>query len=165
MTGRLLGALALSAIGAFANVPVVTVIGLFAIGLELVRMIWGRRGLTGVRYTHELATQRVNWGDLIEMKIEVWNRKALPLAWLRAVEEVSPGALLRQRPEAADSLISTLDNTWTLAPYERVLRHLWIGGDERGYHSVGPISLSVGDLFGREVASLETDSVIPFIKI
>ena len=86
MTARLLGALGLSVIGAFANVPVVTVIGLFAIGLELVRMTWARRGLTGVHYSRELATQRVNWGNLIEMKIEVWNRKRLPLAWLRAVD-------------------------------------------------------------------------------
>ena len=163
MTARLLGALALSAIGAFANVPVVTVIGLFAIGLELVRMTWARRGLNGVRYSRELATQRVNWGDLIEMKIEVWNRKRLPLAWLRAVEDVSTGVLLRRTPLAVDSRILNLDNTWTLAPYERVLRRVWIGADERGYHSVGPIRLSVGDLFGREVASLETDSVIPFI--
>jgi uncharacterized protein (DUF58 family) len=163
MTYRLAAAIGLMVVGAYARVPVVIILGLFAAGLEVIHQIWARRGLTGVRYDRELATRRVGWGDEIEMKIEVWNRKRLPLAWLRAVEEVSSGVVIRHRPGAAEETVSALRNTWTLAPFERVVRHVWITADKRGVHSVGPTHVSVGDLLARDAAGLHLDEVDHFV--
>src|SRR4051812_35520448 len=95
----------------------------------------------------------MSWGDEIPASIEVWNRKGLPLAWLRADDSASPGTLLRER-----SLVigrhgfGVLRNTWTLAPFERVVRRFHLGGERRGVYELGPVDLSVGDLFAREAA-------------
>lgn len=162
MTPLLVAAIALVVIGAFLKVPVVVILGLIAGVLEAVHVVWARRGLTGVRYARSLAAERMNWGNEIEMRIEVWNRKRLPLAWLRAVEEVSSGVIVRHRPGAQEETTSALRNTWTLAPYERVVRHVWVTAERRGVHSIGPTHVSVGDLLARDAAGVHLDSVDHF---
>jgi uncharacterized protein (DUF58 family) len=160
---RAVGAFGLMVVGAFMNLPVVIIIGLFAGGLEGVHLVWARGGLSGVRYRRRLAGQRISWGDEIEMRVEVWNRKRLPLAWLRAVEEVSSSVVIRHRPGAAEQTVSALRNTWTLAPYERVVRHVWVSAERRGVHSIGPTHLAVGDLLARDAASVHIDDVDHFV--
>src|SRR5207247_1146504 len=47
-----------------------------------------------------------------------------------------------------------------LAPFERVVRRFHVGADRRGVYELGPVDLSVGDLFAREAAAAtrpETD--------
>ena len=163
MTYRAVGALGLIVFGAITNVPIVIILGLFAVGLEGIHLTWARRGLAGVHYLRRLTTQRVSWGDEIEMRIEVWNRKRLPLAWLRAVEEVSAGVIVRHRPGAVEATVSALRNTWTLAPFERVVRHVWVSSDQRGVHSIGPTHVSVGDLLARDAAGVHLDEVDNFV--
>lgn len=163
MTSRAVGAIGLIVFGAITNVPIVIILGLFAVGLEGIHITWARRGLTGVHYLRRLATQRVSWGDEIEMRIEVWNRKRLPLAWLRAVEEVSSGVIVRHRPGAAEATVQALRNTWTLAPFERVVRHVWVSSDERGVHSIGPTHVAVGDLLARDAAGMHLDDIDHFV--
>jgi uncharacterized protein (DUF58 family) len=163
VTARAVGAIGLMAVGAFLNVPVVIILGLFAAGLEAIHITWSKRGLTGVHYVRKLATERVSWGDEIEMKVEVWNRKRLPLAWLRAVEEVSTGVIVRHHPGSSEETVSALRNTWTLAPYERVVRHVWVTAEKRGVHSIGPTHVSVGDLLARDAAGIHLDDIDHFV--
>ena len=163
MTIRAAGAVGLIVFGAITNVPIVIILGLFAAGLEGIHLIWARRGLTGVHYQRKLTAQRVGWGDEIEMLVEVRNRKRLPLAWLRAVEEVSSSVVVRHRPGAAEETTSALRNTWTLAPFERVVRHVWVTSDKRGVHTIGPTHVSVGDLLARDAAGLHIDDVDQFV--
>jgi uncharacterized protein (DUF58 family) len=163
MTPLMVAAIALVVIGAFLRVPVIVILGLIAGALEAAHMLWARRGLTGVRYSRRLAAERMNWGNEIEMRIEVWNRKRLPLAWLRAVEEVSSGVSVRHRPGAAEETVTALRNTWTLAPFERVVRHVWVTANRRGVHSIGPTHVSVGDLLARDAAGIHLDAVDHFV--
>jgi uncharacterized protein (DUF58 family) len=162
MTPLGLAAIGLVFVGAFMGVPIVAVLGLIAGALEGVHLVWARRGLSGVRYARHLAAERVSWGSEIELSIDVWNRKRLPLAWLRAVEEVSPGVVVRHRPGATEGMASALRNTWTLAPYERVVRHVWVTADRRGVHSIGPTHLSVGDLLARDAAGVHLEGIDRF---
>jgi uncharacterized protein (DUF58 family) len=159
---RLAGAIGLVLAGAALGAPVVAIFGLILGGFEIVRWVGQRGGLAGVRYSRTLATNRISWGDEIELRLEVWNRKPLPLAWLRATDELSTGVEVRRHPGARDQ-IARSQNTWTLAPYERVVRHLWVTADRRGVHSIGPTSLSAGDLLAREAASDSIDSVDRFV--
>ena len=92
------------------------------------------------------------------MTIEVWNRKRLPLAWLRADDDASFGVVVRERELVDGSRGSgALRNVWTLAPFERVTRRFHVGGERRGVYELGPVDLSVGDLFAREAAIEERD--------
>jgi uncharacterized protein (DUF58 family) len=164
MGGRAFAAVLLVLAGAFADVPIAVVLGIVVLLLETIRSIWSRYGLRGVSYRRTLATDRTTWGEVIPMTVEVWNRKRLPLAWLRADDDASHGTIVRER-ELVDSSRGSgaLRNVWTLAPFERVTRRFHVGGERRGVYDLGPVDLSVGDLFAREAAVEERDDRSRFI--
>lgn len=164
MSGLAFGAVLLVVAGAFAGVPIIVVLGVVVLLLETIRAVWTRYGLRGVTYRRTLATDRTTWGDEIPMEIEVWNRKRLPLAWLRADDDASFGVVVRERDLVDSSRGSgALRNVWTLAPFERVTRRFHVGGERRGVYDLGPIDLSVGDLFARQAAIEERDHRARFI--
>jgi uncharacterized protein (DUF58 family) len=159
-------------VGAWLNQPVLGAVGIVVGGAALVHRLWARYGLDGVEYRRHLERTRASFGDEIAMTVEVWNGKRLPLAWLRADDETSPGVEVRGAP-GADPRRSPdedpehggreLRNTWTLAPFERVRRRVWVSADRRGLFSIGPTELAVGDLFARVAARSEIDHVDRFI--
>lgn len=164
MTARAFGAVVLVIVGGLLQVPVAVILGLVALLLELVHGIWAERGLDGVTYVRRLATNRASWGDEILMTVEVWNRKRLPLAWLRADDVASDGVKVRghdlvETEDAGD----VLRNVWSLAPFERVTRNVHLVADRRGVFEIGPVELSVGDLFARPAGRVERPEVDKFI--
>jgi uncharacterized protein (DUF58 family) len=164
MSGRAFAAVLLVLAGAFAGVEIVVVLGIVVVLLETIRAVWTRYGLQGVTYTRTLATDRTTWGDEIPMTVEVWNRKRLPLAWLRADDDATFGVTVRERELVDGSRGSgALRNVWTLAPFERVTRRFHVGGERRGVYELGPVDLSVGDLFARQAGLEERDHRARFI--
>lgn len=164
MTPRTLGAIGLILIGGLLRIPVAVILGLVVVIVELVHHLWQVQGLDGVSYVRRLATNRTSWGDDIPMTIEVWNRKRLPLAWLRADDMASDGVAVRGRDlVGTDELGDVLRNTWTLAPFERVTRHVRLVADQRGVFEIGPVALAVGDLFARPAATAEQSAVDRFL--
>lgn len=150
--------------GTFLDVPVALVLGTILLLLEVVHWVWVRYGLEGVTYVRRLATDRTSWGHEIPMSIEVWNRKRLPLAWLRADDEASSHVVIRERDLVVDEAgAQALRLAWTLAPFERVVRQLHVGADRRGVFTLGPVRLSVGDLFARRAATADGAGVERFI--
>ncbi len=155
MAGRVLAALGLIVVGSLIDVPIAIVLGVVTLMLELVHAAWSRLGLRDVRYARRLEGRRIPWGGEIPLTIEVWNRRGLPIAWLRADDEASAGVTVRER-ELADGDepgIEVLRNAWTLRPWERVVRRFHVGADRRGVFTLGPVDLSAGDPFARRVAA------------
>ncbi len=160
MTGRAVLALGLVVGGSLLTVPVIVVLGLAMLLLELIRAIWSRRGLDEVTYERRLATDRAVAGDAIPLSITVWNRKRLPLAWLTAEDKAPSTVRIRERTLRDDEDFGrTLLNTWTLAPFERVIRRFHLEVPRRGPVEIGPVRLTVGDLFAGTAAQAEVDSV------
>lgn len=152
MTAISVGGFLLLVIGSLLDIPVAVVVGSVALLVDVVHGTWARVGLDGVTYRRTLATHRVAWGEQIPMTIEVWNRKRLPLAWLRADDEASTGVVVRERELSGYETVETLRNAWTLAPFERVVRRFHVGGDRRGVFTLGPVALRVGDPLARQAA-------------
>ena len=99
------------------------------------------------------------------MEVEVWNRRRLPLPWLQADDEATPGVTVREREltDGAEPGTEVLRNAWTLRPWERVVRRFHVGADRRGVFRIGPVDLSVGDPFALLAASdlsPETDTFL-----
>ena len=154
MTAQAVAALALVLIGTALDVPIVMVLGIVTLLLETIRQVWSRYGLRDVTYRRHLAANRTTWGEEIPLAIEVWNRKRLPLAWLRADDEASPGVVIRERALVeGEAGAGVLRNFWTLAPFERVIRHFHVGAERRGVFVLGPLDLAVGDLVARRAAT------------
>lgn len=150
--------------GAFLDVPVALVLGTILLLIEVIHWVWARYGLEDVVYARRLATDRTSFGHDIPLEIEAWNRKGLPLAWLRADDETTSRVVVREASQVVDEAGSiALRNTWTLAPFERVVRRLHVGAELRGVYSLGPVRLSVGDLFARRAASTLLPDVQRFV--
>jgi len=140
--------------GVFLDVPVAIVLSIVVLLLEIVRAMWARLGLERVTYRRRLERDRMTWGEEIPTTIEVWNRKRLPLAWLRADDEASQGVVVRERTLVIGGGGGpVLRNAWTLSPFERVTRQFHVSAERRGVYELGPVGLTVGDLFAREAAS------------
>jgi uncharacterized protein (DUF58 family) len=157
-------AIVLLATGALINVPIAVVLAIVVLLLEIVRAIWARAGLTRIVYRRDLERDRITWGEEIPMTIETWNRQGLPLAWLRAEDDASPGVVVRERPLVIGGAGGrALRNAWTLAPYERVRRRFHLSAERRGVYALGPVRLSIGDLFAREAAEAERPEIQRFL--
>lgn len=142
-------ALLLIGIGALLGAPALLVIGLVLGVVEVLKNLWRQRGLVGVRYERELGTTSAVWGDEIPLKMTIWNRKLLPLAWITVEELVSEGVVVKERPtdESDRPGFGLIRNGWTLGPYERVERTHHIVAAKRGRYRMGPVRLKVSDLF------------------
>ena len=164
MTGTAFLAILLLLAGTFLDVPVAIVLSIVVLLIEIVRSVWARLGLERVTYRRRLERDRITWGEEIPTSIEIWNRKRLPLAWLRAEDEASPGVVVRERTLVIGGRGGrVLRNAWTLAPFERVTRQFHIGADRRGVYEIGPVGLTVGDLFGREAATTARPTIDRFL--
>jgi len=160
MTVTFLFATLLLLAGTVLQVPVAILLSIVVLLLEIVRAVWARFGLERVEYRRHLERDRMIWGEEIPTTIEIWNRKRMPLAWLRAEDQASQGVVVRERQLIiGGSGGRVLRNAWTLAPFERVVRHFHVAAERRGVYEIGPVGLTVGDLFGRE-AALDTRPVI-----
>jgi len=134
--------------GGLLGAPLVVVLGLCATGFDLARGVWRERGLVGLVYERHLGRRECVVGDAVPLTISVWNRKALPLPWVRAEDQATEGIHVRERSLVrGEEFGLALVNAWTLAPYERVVRHFTLVAERRGVHKLGPVRLDVGDLF------------------
>ena len=164
MTGTAFLAILLLLTGTFLQVPVAVILSIVILLLEMVRAVWSRYGFDRLIYRHRLGRDRMTWGEEIPVTVEVWNRTRRPLAWLRAEDDVSPGVIVRERQLVIGGRGGrVLRNAWTLAPFERVIRPFTVSAERRGVYEVGPVELSVGDLFGREAAVQRRPGSVRFL--
>jgi uncharacterized protein (DUF58 family) len=140
--------------GGLLGAPLVVVLGLCAFGFDLAGGLWRERGLDGVTYDRHLERRASVVGDAVPLAISIWNRKPLPLPWIRAEDQATAGLVVRERSLVpAEEFGQALMNAWTLASYERVVRHFTLVAERRGVHRLGPVRIHVGDLFAGSAAT------------
>ncbi|HAJ37034.1 MAG TPA: DUF58 domain-containing protein [Chloroflexi bacterium] len=131
-------------------------------------LLWWRVCLVGVSYRRRFSQLRLFHGDEATLDIELINAKPLPLAWLRAEDElpraltIQPARLSHSHRPGRVRLINLVSLRW----YERVTRHYRVQGVQRGAWAFGPARLLSGDMFGFavrevEVAAIDTLLVYP----
>ncbi len=119
--------------------------------------LWGRYCLAGVTYARRFETTRLFCGEQLELWVEIVNAKPLPLAWLKAEDEV-PEDFSVERLELASAgkpkrrLLSTLTS---LRWYERVRRRYRLHARRRGAFDFGPVVMTSGDIFGFQTRARE----------
>jgi uncharacterized protein (DUF58 family) len=156
---RTAAAVGLVVAGVVLGAPGLGLVGILALLVGLLGRVTAALGLRGVTYERHLGRDRMVWGDEIPLDLVVWNRKLLPLALLVADDTVSEGVVVRdQVPVAAERPgWLSIRNAWTLAWYERVVRHRRLVGDRRGRFVLGPTRITVADVFGRDAATMTID--------
>jgi len=124
-------------------------------------LLWLRVCLVGVSYRRRFSRQRLFHGDEVTFDIELVNAKPLPLAWLRAEDElpkaliIEPARLVHSHRLGRVRLINLVSLRW----YERVTRHYRVRAVQRGAWAFGPARLLSGDMFGFDVREEELNAV------
>lgn len=140
-------------VGGILGVTVLVMFGIVILVVAWLRSIWSRRALRRLRFERRFEPDRVMCGDDAHLVVTVWNRKLLPLSWLRA-QEALPNELQPIHGDVRSATVGsrTMVNGWTLGPYERAVRRIDLRTERRGVYRFGPIGLSAGDLLGEAVA-------------
>lgn len=108
--------------------------------------IYGRWGLSGIKYKRSFSERAVFAGEEIEMVDELVNEKILPLPWIRLESKISKelkffNANLEGRGAMHRSLFSML-------PYQKIRRRQPLMCSARGHYQFDRVELSTGDPFG-----------------
>ncbi len=128
---------------------------------------WRRRSLRGVHFQRRFTYQRGFPGETLPVKLEVENRKFLPLPWLRVLDMI-PYAI---GPSDESLVIPThlpdfglILGLFSLRWYERDRRTFELLLRKRGVYRLGPPRLESGDLFGL-FQEVNEDGPVDFVTV
>lgn len=155
--------------GAYLELPWLV---LFSTALMLViglAFLWKKHSLDRVYYLRRWRYRRGFPGESNEVRIEVENRKRLPISWMR-VTDPWPAHMVPhgEQPLALGGIIEQahLVGLFSMRSFERILRNYTLTFQQRGIYPVGPATLESGDLFGfyteeKQLAEREELTVFP----
>jgi uncharacterized protein (DUF58 family) len=164
------GLLALALLAVLLRSAPLFLLTLFLALIAGAALLWLRVCLLGVSYQRSFERVRLFHGDEIALDIEIANAKPLPLAWLRAEDElpkalvIEPARLSHSHRPGRQRLVNLLSLRW----YEQVTRHYRVRAVQRGAWSFGPVRLLSGDMFGfavREETVEQVDTLIVYPRI
>lgn len=164
----LYGSLALLLYGMAFRQPAASVLATLLLLTAGISWLWSRYSLHAVSYTRHLSATRVFRDETITLRLELVNRKLLPLAWIEVEDDLADRLIAtdRQTSPTTDPAISILPYLTSLRPYERVAWSATVRCPQRGVYSIGPTTLRSGDTFGfhrrqERLAGRETVIVYP----
>ncbi|MFZ5827461.1 MAG: DUF58 domain-containing protein [Bacillota bacterium] len=131
--------------------------------------LWGRYALERVEYRRRFERTRCFAGEEMELTVELTNRKILPLSYLTVDDSVPEDLQVRSHKVLYHRKgRSTLRLLFSMAWYQKVIRHYKVLASRRGFYRLGPATVKAGDPFGwvdrtMEVAESEMLFVYPRI--
>jgi uncharacterized protein (DUF58 family) len=145
----------------------VILIVLFAL---LVTGIWGRYSLSGLEYKRFLQSNRLFWGERVNLIIEITNKKVLPLPAV-IVEDEFPEDIVLLKGRLSPHYLprrKILGSILSLNLYEKVTRKYPIEVKKRGIFTIGPVKICASDIFGlvkKEIVVKNITEIIVYPKI
>ena len=133
---------------AVGSAPIVF-IGVAILLVRIVAERWPRRVLDSLVYERAVSPRKTVVGDEVELRMSLWNRTRLPIAWAEATDTLSQ----RLRLNPSDTVPAI---TGPMRPYERVTRRLRVTPTRRGVHEIGPVTLGVAEHFGTREPRFES---------
>ena len=165
------GLLTMASILVFAawngQAPIVVLTSLLFSSAGLAKL-WSHLSLTRISCRRLLSERRVFPGEKINVRLQVANRKPLPLPWIQVDDEIpqalgGASTLPGERPGSV-----LVRRSGAILWYRSVKWKYELPCLKRGYYPLGPTVLSSGDVFGLYSRSLKTalqDHVIVYPKI
>ncbi|MBI4304411.1 MAG: DUF58 domain-containing protein [Chloroflexi bacterium] len=154
---------------ALRQVPLLLLSLLFFLASGAARL-WGRYCLERVEYRRKLSSNRVFFGEEVQLDVEVANRKPLPLPWIQIDDEMPIEVTFLKGKLSPSHKVTrvVLTNLLPLSWYHKVKRRYHLRCGQRGYFSLGPASIHSGDIFGffrREMQTEQADHLMVYPKI
>ncbi|HOD44611.1 MAG TPA: DUF58 domain-containing protein [Anaerolineaceae bacterium] len=142
--------------GAILHLPWLSYFASAAGVIFAISYFWRKFSLNKVQYQRKFVYHRGFPGETTPAKITVENRKLLPVSWLTTRDSWSAGAPPLAEGQIAPSHLPDriqFINSYSLRWNQRVTRATTIQFKKRGIHTLGPVVLESGDLFGFEESS------------
>ena len=128
--------------------PLLLLAALFSLFIVLAPGWWYGHALRFLHVRQHIHSRHLFFGEEVILSVTIENQKALPLFWLTCQEPVRPALPILSQPDAQHETIGTLDNSGGIWGFERVTRHYRWRCYERGFYTIGPLTLESSDLFG-----------------
>lgn len=144
------GAVILLFFGMATRQPSLTLLATLLLLTAGVSWLWSRWSLRQVTYRRQLDVKRVFRDEELTLRLELVNKKLLPLAWIEVEDQFSDRLLAvdRRASPATDPALRLLPYLTSLRPYERVAWTALMRCPHRGVYRFGPTTLRSGDIFG-----------------
>ena len=154
--GQVLSAPAMIAIaaitiaGALTQTYAMALVGGLILALSVIARLLARLSLSHIRHDRTASVCAMPLGDVFTLTYTVENQKPLAIARLRVSETLPEGLGLLQRDEFVGELTAhtTISETTSVAPSERIKVHRRIVALQRGRYQLGPTHFDSGDPFG-----------------
>ena len=137
-------------VGAGTGQPMVTGIGVVVLIVGALSRLWARYLFRRVNVRSELSEIRAFQGEEVELRVELENRKPLPLPWFDLRLTLSDELQVEGETPASASApgLSWLMRRGALGWYERRRWRLRLSAKERGQFQIGPTQIHSADLLG-----------------
>ena len=138
-------------VGVVLKLPLMSALSIALIVIMGVSTWWGKHALDGVEYRRHFHYTRAFPGESVSLRLDVENRKLLPLTWLRVQDPWHKAIGPDDEEILAPSHLpdrGILTNIFSLRWFEIAKRKYNLVFRKRGIYSVGPTRLESGDLFG-----------------
>lgn len=149
-------------LGALFAQPWMIVVAVSIAAILVAAYLWKQHALDHIHYRRRFHYPRGFPGETSAVRIEVENRKMLPVPWLR-ISDTWPRAVPTHTNLAQKSSTAPNDrqlvNLYSLRWLEKLTRSYQVSFQKRGVHQVGPVRLEAGDLFGMFQASKTLEQV------
>lgn len=146
------------------QIVVATVLGLVLAAAGFSRL-WSHFSLVGVSCERFLSEQRAFPGEYIELKLQLFNRKLLPLPWIQVDDEMPLGFSPDILPAPENRLgFGFLSKAAAIPWYSKVSWKSQLYCRKRGYYKLGPAKIISGDIFGFYPRSV-TEPLIDYIIV
>jgi uncharacterized protein (DUF58 family) len=151
------------------QVFIVILLGL-AISAAVFGKLWSRFSLRGVGCGRTVSEDRVFAGETVELKVRLFNRKILPLPWVRLSHMVPDQLEIQDAvPESERSNNRRmLGYNASLFWYSAISWHHRLLCRKRGYYDLGNLTVTSGDIFGlypRSSIYASEDAIIVYPRI
>lgn len=134
----------------------IAVAGAYVAMAAWLAVLYSKNSLGHIRYRRHLSSNKATVGDTITLRLDIENRKPLPVLWLTCEDEVPggealsmPGTHPHYRPDRA-----ILRSVTYLKWFERVEREFKVRCLARGVFPLGPVKLTSGDIMGFRETSI-----------
>jgi uncharacterized protein (DUF58 family) len=163
-------AILLTLVGIALSNGLLTTAALFVLLLLAFTRLWARFSTTGLTYQRHFSERRAFLDETIELRLEVHNRKLLPVTWLQVTDYFPPELPMGTSHLATDPVTNRIafSTFWMVGPRQQISRTFTVHCTTRGFHRYGPAKLETGDPFGffnRQSETAQAEYLIIYPRI
>jgi uncharacterized protein (DUF58 family) len=143
--------LVLVLLGIVLKEPFLVTLASALIAIGFIAWWWNQHALQHINYQRKFHFTRGFPDERIDLKLDIENRKLLPISWLRVEDDWAKAVGPEDEEVLAPSHISDrgfLTNIFSLRWFEKARRSYTLLLRKRGIYSIGPARMQSGDLFG-----------------